>query len=122
MAAPLNRRFYEVLSNSMYSLIGWLLALIISVTMEGGSKALGAHPEQSYSFFVLTLPLYAVVLFGCYALISIGYHLIVLGKFTQYDLLLNFIEDCKDAQDELLSEIKQARKFLSSKGMKFDTK
>jgi len=53
------------------------------------------------------LPLYAVVLFGCYALICIGYHMIVL-------------EDCKEAQDELLQEIKEARKFLTSKGMKFE--
>jgi hypothetical protein len=48
-------------------------------------------------------------MFGCYSLICIGYHMIVLS-------------DCKDAQDELLSEIKQARAFLTSKGMKFDMK
>ena len=53
------------------------------------------------------MPLYAVVLFGCYALICIGYHMIVL-------------EDCKEAQDELFQEIKEARKFLTSKGMKFE--
>ena len=34
----------------------------------------------------------------------------------------DIIDDCKDAQDELLVEIKQARQFLTSKGMKFDTK
>ena len=32
------------------------------------------------------------------------------------------IDDCKDAQDELMTEIKQARAFLTSKGMKFDVK
>ncbi len=46
-------------------------------------------------------------MFGCYAMVSIGYHLLVL-------------DDCKDAQDELLVENNEARKFLSAKGMKFD--
>jgi len=77
--------------------------------MEAGTKEFNKHPEHSYSFCILTLPLYGVVMFGCYSLICIGYHMIVLS-------------DCKDAQDELLDEIKQARAFLTSKGMKFDTK
>ena len=34
--------------------------------------------------------------------------------------LFVWIADCKDAQDELLDEIKNARTFLSSKGMKFE--
>jgi hypothetical protein len=45
MAAPLNRRFYEVLSSSMYTMIGWLLALFITITMEGGTKDFSSHPE-----------------------------------------------------------------------------
>ena len=54
---------------------------------------------------IAQLPLALIVYFGCYALINIGYHMIVL-------------EDCKDAQDELLVEIERARKDLRSKGMK----
>ena len=54
---------------------------------------------------IAQLPFACLVYFGCYALINIGYHMIVL-------------EDCKDAQDELLREIEMARKDLRSKGMK----
>mmetsp|Transcript_17727 Transcript_17727/g.30009 ORF Transcript_17727/g.30009 Transcript_17727/m.30009 type:complete len:111 (-) Transcript_17727:120-452(-) len=107
MNKPLPRRFYQVLSNSAYLLIFWLLALILALSMESGAKYFEQTPQYSYSFFIATTPLYGIVLFGCYALLSIGYHLIVL-------------EDCKEAQDELLGEIKEARKFLSSKGMKFE--
>jgi len=64
---------------------------------------------HSYFFFVLTLPLYAIVLFGANALINIGWHL-----FT--------LRDCDEAYHELTGQIKQAREELSKKGMKFDTK
>ena len=92
MAGPLPRRFYDILSKSMYSLIVWLLVLVLAITLEGDTKAFNSNPQQSFTFFLLSLPLYSVVLFGCYSLISIGYHLFIL-------------EDCKDAQDELLLEI-----------------
>jgi len=45
MAAPLGRRFYEVLSTSMYRMLGWLILLIIALTMEAGTKQFSAHPE-----------------------------------------------------------------------------
>ena len=53
----------------------------------------------------MTLPLYSIVMFGCYALINIGYHMIV-------------ISDCEDAQNEVLRQVKEARAYLASKGMK----
>ena len=84
MAAPLARRFYDVLSKSVYSLIIWLLVLVLAITIEGDTKAFNKNPQQSYTFFILTLPLYSIVMFGSYALIAIGYHMFVL-------------EDCKDA-------------------------
>jgi hypothetical protein len=43
---------------------------------------------NTYFFVVAQMPLYGLVLFGCYALCSIGYHLYVL-------------EDCTQAQKEL---------------------
>jgi len=55
----------------------------------------------------MTLPLYSIVMFGSYALINIGYHMIT-------------IEDCKDAQDEVFRQVKEAQAFLTTKGMKFN--
>ena len=101
---PLDRRFYQVLSNSIYLLIAWLLALIVSISVEDNQKGLS---QISYTWFLLTLPLYSIVMFGCYALINIGYHMIV-------------IEDCVEAQDEVLRQVKEARAFLTKNGMKFD--
>jgi hypothetical protein len=58
-----------------------------------------------YFFIAAQMPLYFIVLFGCYALCSIGYHLLVL-------------EDCTKARDELQREIKLATSDLQSKGVK----
>jgi len=103
---PLPRRFYDVLSKSMYGFIAWLVLLLGSLQMEAGTEEFKLAPQYSFTFFLLTLPLYSLVMFGCYAMCAIGYHMIVL-------------EDCKDAQDEILAEVKEARKFLATKGMKF---
>ena len=80
MAAPLPRRFYEVLSKSVYNLIGWLIALLISLSMES-AKFKSGYFQFSCTWFLMTLPLYAIVMFGCYAMIAIGYHMIILRKF-----------------------------------------
>lgn len=121
MGEVLQRRFYTVLWRATYALIAWLVLLMIALAYEEGEKHFLRHPERSYTFFVMTLPLYAIVIFGCYSLIIIGYHMIVLCKYTShsfsiyfkscmYDLLLNyslffqsssylsvFVADCKDA-------------------------
>jgi len=70
-----------VLSRSVYSLIAWLMLLLVTVTMEQGTKDFGKHPEISYSFCLLTLPFWSVVMFGCYSLITIGYHMVILCKY-----------------------------------------
>ena len=44
MAAPLARRFYDVLSKSVYSLIIWLLVLVLAITIEGDTKAFNKNP------------------------------------------------------------------------------
>lgn len=82
MAKPLTRRFHQVLGNTVYSAIAWLLAMLVAVQMESGTKEFRSHPEHSYTFCLATLPLYCVVMFGCYSLICIGYHMIILCKFT----------------------------------------
>ncbi len=72
-------------------------------------KELKTDPYHSCFFLVLTLPLFAIVLFGANAMINIGWHL-----FT--------LRDCDEAYHELLGQIKQAREELSKKGMKFESK
>ena len=74
------RRFYEVLGSAATSLVFWLLALLVLSVTEMRSDAFKANPFVSYSFFVLQLPLYTLVMFGSYSLCSIGYYLMALGK------------------------------------------
>ena len=95
---------------------------MVAVQFEVDNKDFKKHPEHSFTFFLLTFPLYSIVLFGCYTLISIGYHLIVLGKLLDLFLKVNLftIEDCKEAQDELMDEIREAKKYLTGKGMKIE--
>ena len=80
MAAPLPRRFYDVLTTFLYRFIFWLLLLIVAVFFEAGNKEFKQHPEHSYTFFLCSFPLYLIVMFGCWTLVSIGYHMIILGK------------------------------------------
>ena len=61
--------------------------------------------EDVMMVFLPQLPFAILVYFGCYALINIGWHLLIL-------------EDCEDAHNELLKDIAEARVFLRSKGMK----
>ena len=73
---PLSRRFYDMLAKTVYTLIFWLLALIVAISVEESHKGLNV---RSYTWFLITLPLYCIVMFGCYALINIGYHMIVIS-------------------------------------------
>ena len=70
-----------MLGNTAIMLVFWLLALLILSLTEMRTESFKANPFVSYSFFVLQLPLYSLVMFGSYALCDIGYHLMVLGKF-----------------------------------------
>ena len=88
---PLPRRFYQVLSRAMYSLIFWILALLVAVTFESGEKDFKKHPEHSFSYFIMTFPLYCLVMFGSYTLITIGYHMIILRKFYHIYLFIYLI-------------------------------
>jgi dolichyl-phosphate mannosyltransferase polypeptide 3 len=60
---------------------------------------------QLYQVF-LPMPLYAIMLLGCYSLISIGYQLMTFN-------------DCDEAEKELKEQINQAKRDLNSKGFKF---
>ena len=103
------RRLYQILQNSVFAFLAWFGALTALLFCDCTRKELSIDPYHSCFFLVLTLPLYAIVLFGANALINIGWHL-----FT--------LRDCDEAYHELVGQIKQAREELSKKGMKFDTK
>jgi hypothetical protein len=81
MGEQLPRRFHTVLSNAQKAFVYWALLLIYAVDYEAEEKSFKKHPEHSYSFFLATFPLYCIVMFGCYALINIGYHMVTIGKF-----------------------------------------
>ena len=72
--------------NFSAALIAWLAILLLLSVFEYSTIAHNLF--HSYFFFVAQLPLYGLVLFGSYALCSIGYHLMVL-------------EDSVDAHTEL---------------------
>ena len=68
------------------ALIVWLALLLVCSVFE--SNAISTDFYNTHFFIVLQMPLYGLVLFGCYAMMSIGYHLLVL-------------QDCNEAADEL---------------------
>jgi hypothetical protein len=72
-------------------------------------------PYRSCFFWVLQLPLYGIILFGCYALLSIGWHLFTLSKPF---MCINGKEDCDDAYLELKGQVEAARAGLAKKGFK----
>ena len=97
------RRLYQVLRNNMAALVLWLTILIALSLVE--SAQIKADFWHSYFFIVAQMPLQGLVLFGSYALCSMGYHLMIL-------------EDCNDAHAELVKEIEMAKSDLKKKGLK----
>ena len=89
--------------NFSAALIAWLAMLLLLSVVEYSKIA--NDLLHSYFFFVAQLPLYGLVLFGSYALCSIGYHLMVL-------------EDSVDAHKELKQQIELAKSELKRKGVK----
>ena len=81
----------------------WLATLIACSLLE--HKAIKTDFWNTYFFITLQMPLYALVMFGSYALCSIGWHLMVL-------------EDCTDAHRELVAEVALAKSELKRKGVK----
>ncbi len=74
------------MGNASKALVAWLAALIVFCILE--YSYVSTDLFNTYFFVVAQLPLYGLVLFGAYAMCSIGYHLVVL-------------EDCTAAHKEL---------------------
>ncbi len=81
------------MQQSVWAFLAWFGSLTALLFCDCTRKELMENPYHSTVFFVLQLPLYAVVLFGCYALMSIGWHLFTLSKANNNDViyLLTFI-------------------------------
>lgn len=89
--------------NGAAALVLWLAALLACSVLE--QKTISEDFWHTNFFFTCQLPLWGLVLFGSYALMSVGWHLLVL-------------EDCNAAHDELVEQIKVAKADLAAKGVK----
>eukprot|EP00347_Sterkiella_histriomuscorum_P011786 403371101 len=98
------RRLHQVLSNSTGLFLFWFSTLTVLLFCDCTRMELMADPFHSYFFFVLQLPLFGLVLFGSYALICIGWHMLTLS-------------DCTEAHKELVGQIDLARADLRKKGL-----
>ena len=75
------RRFYQILQRSVAGFLLWFGAITYLMFCNCTTKQLTTDPYHSCLFWILQLPLYGIILFGCYAMISIGWHLFTLSKF-----------------------------------------
>ncbi|XP_032233204.1 dolichol-phosphate mannosyltransferase subunit 3 [Nematostella vectensis] len=92
----------------MTKLLQWLsfggLAFTLWISLLLGFPLKLSHQMREV---VLPLPVYAVIVFGCYSLAVVGYRVATFN-------------DCVEASDSLQKEILEAREDLESKGFKFD--
>lgn len=88
----------------MTKLLQWLLGAGLFVGVWWA--VLARTPEDgSMHTMLVPLPVYLIIVFGCYSLATVGYRVITFN-------------DCEAAAKELQEEIAQARKELSAKGIK----
>ncbi|XP_075464244.1 dolichol-phosphate mannosyltransferase subunit 3 [Ascaphus truei] len=92
----------------MTKLAEWLVGLSIlgmawiTLTFD----LLGLDLPGPYQQVIWPFPVYLLVVFGCYSLATIGYRVATFN-------------DCEDAAKELQDQIKEAKKDLVSRGLKF---
>ncbi|KAE8589106.1 hypothetical protein XENTR_v10022889 [Xenopus tropicalis] len=92
----------------MTKLAEWLLALSVLgaawVTLNFNLLGLDLPPPLQQLLW--PLPVYLLVVFGCYSLATIGYRVATFN-------------DCEDAARELQQQISEAKRDLALKGLKF---
>ena len=74
------RRFYQVFQALIYSIAAYSFAIVVLLSLGFTNEGFEKDPFHSTLFFIMQLPFYGLVLFGCYGMISIGYHVATLGK------------------------------------------
>ncbi|KXJ13482.1 dolichol-phosphate mannosyltransferase subunit 3 [Exaiptasia diaphana] len=93
----------------MTKLLQWLLFGFIAVT-TWLSLLMGMvpfHVSHRLKEVIWPMPVYAIIVFGCYSLIVIGYRVATFN-------------DCVEASESLKKEVEEARKDLTKKGFKFN--
>ncbi|XP_069735020.1 dolichol-phosphate mannosyltransferase subunit 3 [Phaenicophaeus curvirostris] len=86
----------------------WLcgLALLGSAWAALALEAPGLRLPAPFREALLPLPLYLLVAFGCYSLATVGYRLATFN-------------DCEEAAAELQEHIREARRDLRQRGLRF---
>ena len=84
------RRFYQILQRTVIAFLIWFGSLTVLLFCDCTKQELATSPYNSAFFFLLQLPLYGIILFGCYALISIGWHLFTLSKNPKRNIIFYF--------------------------------
>ena len=74
------RRIWDVMDQAGSSLVYWLGLLLVVSAFEYLTGAFQSDPFQTYSFVVLQAPFQGLVVYASLCMMTIGYHLVVLGK------------------------------------------
>ncbi|XP_035257369.1 dolichol-phosphate mannosyltransferase subunit 3-like [Anguilla rostrata] len=92
----------------MTKLLEWLLgSAMVGITWGLLTfDVLDLQLPQAYREVVWPMPVYLLVVFGCYSLATVGYRVATFN-------------DCEEAAKELQSQIIEAREDLEKKGLKF---
>ncbi|KAJ8336294.1 hypothetical protein SKAU_G00396370 [Synaphobranchus kaupii] len=92
----------------MTKLLQWLLGVSV-VGVAWGLLALdllNLRLPEAYREVVWPMPVYLLVVFGCYSLATVGYRVATFN-------------DCQEAAKELQAQIQEAKLDLQKKGLKF---
>ncbi|KAJ8354816.1 hypothetical protein SKAU_G00223830 [Synaphobranchus kaupii] len=92
----------------MTKLLEWLLgSAMVGITWGLLTfDVLDLQLPQAYREVVWPMPVYLLMVFGCYSLATVGYRVATFN-------------DCEDAAKELQAQIIEARADLEKKGLKF---
>uniref|UniRef100_A0A0E9SWG7 Dolichol-phosphate mannosyltransferase subunit 3 n=1 Tax=Anguilla anguilla TaxID=7936 RepID=A0A0E9SWG7_ANGAN len=92
----------------MTKLLEWLLgSAMVGITWGLLTfDVLDLQLPQAYREMVWPMPVYLLVVFGCYSLATVGHRVAAFN-------------DCEEAAKELQSQIIEAREDLEKKGLKF---
>ncbi|KAJ8273505.1 hypothetical protein GJAV_G00102340 [Gymnothorax javanicus] len=92
----------------MTKLLQWLLGISIVGFAWGlvTFDVLDLRLPRAYQELIWPMPIYLLVVFGCYSLATVGYRVATFN-------------DCQEAAEELQAQIQEAKLDLQKKGFKF---